>query len=214
MNILVLAATQMEIEGFQNWIKKSPFQGTCKFLITGPGIFFTTLYLSQTLSESQYDYLIQAGIAGSFKDSDPLGKVYQITEEIFGDFGARDHEKFLDIFSLGLCDPNQFPFQDKKLKNPNQILNLPVAKGITVNCASGDEETISRMKAQFDPGVETFEGAAFFYLGLDRNIPFFQIRAISNLVEPRNRLKWNIPLAIQSLNQTLIEVFMNINSRN
>lgn len=214
MNILVLAATQMEIDGFQNWLKKSPFQGNCNFLVTGPGIFFTTLYLGETLSSSTYDFMIQVGIAGTFNESDPLGKVYQITEESFGDFGARDHENFLEIFSLGLWNPDQFPFQDKKLKNPFRVSGLPGARGITMNCASGDEISIARIKSQFNPEVETLEGAPFFYLGLSRKIPFLQLRAISNQVEPRNRLSWNIPLALQSLNQTLIEVFINLNSRN
>lgn len=50
------------------------------------------------------------------------------------------------------------------------------------------------------------EGAAFFYACLLAGVPFLQIRSISNRVEPRNRTAWDIPSAIQNLNQTLMEM--------
>ena len=37
-------------------------------------------------------------------------------------------------------------------------------------------------------------------------VKFLQIRSISNYVETRNRENWNIPLAIQNLNQVLTEM--------
>jgi futalosine hydrolase len=54
------------------------------------------------------------------------------------------------------------------------------------------------------------EGAAFFYVCSRENIPFLAIRAVSNKVEPRNREKWNIPLAIKNLSEKLGELFMSI----
>ena len=54
------------------------------------------------------------------------------------------------------------------------------------------------------------EGAAFFYVCLCENIPFLQIRAISNYVEQRNEKNWNIPLAIKNLCLTLIDFFSNV----
>ena len=50
------------------------------------------------------------------------------------------------------------------------------------------------------------EGAAFFYACLLAKIPFLEIRSISNYVEARNRETWNLPLAINNLNQILIEI--------
>jgi futalosine hydrolase len=51
------------------------------------------------------------------------------------------------------------------------------------------------------------EGIAFHYACKQAKIPFLQIRAISNYVTPRNKSEWEIPLAIQNLNQYLIETF-------
>ncbi len=50
------------------------------------------------------------------------------------------------------------------------------------------------------------EGAAFFYACLMTQAPFLQIRAISNYVEPRNKDNWNIPLAIDRLNEVLAQM--------
>ena len=36
------------------------------------------------------------------------------------------------------------------------------------------------------------EGAAFFYVCLKEKVNFFQIRAISNFVEKRNKKNWEI----------------------
>jgi futalosine hydrolase len=47
------------------------------------------------------------------------------------------------------------------------------------------------------------EGAAFHFVCLREEIPFMQIRVVSNYVEPRNKNSWNIPLAIANLNDFL-----------
>jgi futalosine hydrolase len=49
------------------------------------------------------------------------------------------------------------------------------------------------------------EGAAFFYVCRQLNVPCIQIRAVSNYVEKRNRDAWNIPLAIKNLNTFAVE---------
>ena len=47
------------------------------------------------------------------------------------------------------------------------------------------------------------EGAALFYVCLHEQIPFLEIRAISNYVELRDPTKWDIPLAIENLTDEL-----------
>jgi futalosine hydrolase len=50
------------------------------------------------------------------------------------------------------------------------------------------------------------EGAAVHYVGLMENVPFLQLRSISNLVGERDKKKWKLPLSIKNLNQTLIDL--------
>jgi len=207
MNILVLAATRQEIALFLEWLEKSDYAKHAKVLITGPGIFLSSLRLTETLIQNDVDFILNAGIAGAFIEPLPMGKVFQVEKDTFGDFGARDKEKFLDIFSLELLDPNAFPFENGWIHNPYKYPNLPIATGITVNTVSGDSSGIKMLKEKYQPDLESMEGAAIAFIAREKNIPYLQIRAVSNLVEPRNREAWNIPVALNQLNQSLISLF-------
>jgi futalosine hydrolase len=73
--------------------------------------------------------------------------------------------------------------------------------------ATGSVGTRAKLVNKYDPDIETMEGAAFFYICARECIPFISVRAISNMVERRDRKKWNIPLAIDNLAIKLDDVF-------
>jgi futalosine hydrolase len=50
------------------------------------------------------------------------------------------------------------------------------------------------------------EGAAFMYACLVAGVAFAQIRAVSNVVERRNRAAWKMPDAITALNAVALEI--------
>ena len=50
------------------------------------------------------------------------------------------------------------------------------------------------------------EGAAFAYACAISNVPYAHVRAVSNVVERRNRDAWRMDLAIQRLNQTIVDI--------
>ena len=52
--------------------------------------------------------------------------------------------------------------------------------------------------------------AAFFQVCLQHAIPFAEIRAISNWVEPRNREAWDIPAALKQLRAEIHTVLTNL----
>ena len=74
------------------------------------------------------------------------------------------------------------------------------------------ELSIQKIVKQFSPDIESMEGAATFYVAKQENTPVIQIRSISNLVEKRNKMNWNTPLAIKNLNQWLIQFITEINN--
>jgi futalosine hydrolase len=77
---------------------------------------------------------------------------------------------------------------------------------LTVNKVHGYDASIDLMQKKYNCDLETMEGAAFFYVCLMENVSFLQIRSVSNYVEPRNKENWDIPLAINNLNDVLKEV--------
>jgi futalosine hydrolase len=59
------------------------------------------------------------------------------------------------------------------------------------------------MIKRLQPDIESMEGAAFFASCMVHRVPCLQLRAVSNRVEPRNREAWNIPLALNRLQESL-----------
>jgi futalosine hydrolase len=182
-------------------------------LVTGVGMVATTFHLARTLYNEKYELVINAGIAGSFSRYVPLGSVLNITSEEFPEMGAEAGEKFLNIFELGLQDKDRFPFQKGRLINDSYddldyktLKPLSKVHGITVNKVHGSDESIAEILSYYKPITESMEGGAFFYCCIMNNVPCVQLRGISNFVEKRNRGDWNIDLAVQNLNKTLMRL--------
>lgn len=180
-------------------------------LIGGIGMMHTAYQLGRHFAVSPPDLAIQAGIAGCFDHSWEMGKVVIIDKEQLGDLGVEDDQTYKDLFDIQLWQPDQHPFTNKQLINPLKDIpylpDLPVASGVTINTVSGSERTRKLLLDKYNPAVESMEGAAFHYVCLTENIPFLQLRSISNYVEVRDKSKWKIQLAIKELNDALIKYF-------
>ena len=50
------------------------------------------------------------------------------------------------------------------------------------------------------------EGAAFMHACLISNVPFAQVRAVSNVVEKRNREAWNLGEAFGNLSRCALAI--------
>ena len=210
MKVLVAAATEAEIKPLLNWLADSKTPGV-EVLITGIGMAATAYSLGRHFANNRPEIAIQAGIAGSFRHERPLGEVALVTREVFGDLGAEDHGRFSDLFKIGLWQHDVHPFTHHYLINPLAFLpeslqQLPQVTGVTVNTVSGETATIAQLEQLYQPDLESMEGAAFHYACLMDDIPFLQLRAVSNYVEVRDKSKWNIPLAVKELNQKLQEL--------
>ena len=77
---------------------------------------------------------------------------------------------------------------------------------ITINEITTNENRISILNEKYHPAVESMEGAAFHFVCLQENIPFLQLRAVSNYVGERDKSKWKIDLAIKNLNLELAKI--------
>lgn len=223
MRVLITAATAFEIGPLETFLKEN-FTATGNYqyqkgslevviLISGVGLPITSYHLAKMLALYRFDWALNVGIAGAFNRKLALGDVVQVVSQRFGDLGVEEADgQFTDMHQLGLIDGNIPPFQNGELLNPasETFEFLPKVKSISVNKVHGYPPSIKKIQAKYEADIESMEGAAFFYACLSENIPFLEVRSISNYVEARNRENWEIGLAIEQLNEVVREMIKGL----
>ena len=220
MNILIVSATQFEIQPLLDFLKieQAGFglnqahidinENNIKILITGVGMVNTALMLGR-YNNSAYDLALNVGVCGAFSKQLELGQLVHITNDVISELGAEDGDEFLTYDKLNL--PGKHLFSCNINESYNAINSLKKVKGITVNTIHGNDNSIEKVKQLYKPDVESMEGAAFFAGCISAGGEFTQIRSISNYVEKRDKNKWQMPLAIKNLNDFLINFIQNTN---
>lgn len=200
MKPLLVAATYPEIGMFleSHNLEEKSFIQTENFdvVITGVGMTATAFAIGRHLNQG-YDLVVNVGIAGAFNRSIALGDLVNIKQDCFAELGAENNDEFITINDLGFGKNTFFA-------TAPHFLELKSANAITVNKVHGQSHSILNTIKNFNPDVESMEGAAVFYACNRLDIPCMQVRSISNYVEPRNRENWKIGLAIKNLNEWLI----------
>ncbi len=214
MNCLVVSATVLEIKPFiqhcRTTNKLDYIDLQLDFLVTGVGSINTTYALMKHLQVKKPDLVIMAGIAGAFDRFLNLGDVVAVKQESLADLGVQEKDGYKDVFDLKLLSANEFPFKQKKLVNPFTVLmertKLPLVGSVTVNQITSAKKTAALYQTKYKAKIENMEGAALHLVCMKENIPFVQIRSISNYVGERNKQKWKLKEAVQNLNKELIRL--------
>jgi futalosine hydrolase len=222
MRILVVAATGLEIghlgavlqcrTSTAHTIVSSVYRGhDVDIFITSVGMVATAAWTSRLLTQTRYSLALNFGLCGAFDRSLALGSVVHVAADRFAELGAEDDHRFISVQQMDLVGLDEFPFTGGQLVNaaPPPILslgNLRSVSGITVNTVHGNERSIAAVVQRFAPQVESMEGAAFMYACLIHNVPFAQVRAVSNLVEKRNRSAWRLDEAISALAAAAVDI--------
>jgi futalosine hydrolase len=180
-------------------------------LVTGVGMMATACWCGRTLARGHYELALNLGLCGTFDRALPLGTVVHVVSDRLSELGAEDGHRFLTVQELGLADPDEPPFIAGAIVNVNRPQNralehLPQVSGITVNTVHGSDSTIEAVTRRLRPQVESMEGAAFMYSCAVAGVPYAQVRAISNLVERRNRAAWQTGPAIAALGAAALAI--------
>lgn len=200
MQILLIAATKHEIEPLHT------LNAPLDILISGIGVPSTIYHLQKRIQQMEYDFIIQAGIAGSLNNNIELAQTVLVKQDCFADVGIEEKENYSPIYKTGLSDEDEFPFMKGWLINSDDNMkygNLLKVKGITVNKVSDSELQKKQFINNFNADIESMEGAALHYVCLQEKIRFIQIRSVSNYVGERDKTKWKMKEAIQNLNKEL-----------
>jgi futalosine hydrolase len=197
--LLVCAATDFELAAFPDNAGPELIRA-----VSGVGIAATLLGL-RLPDGPRPELILNIGIAGVYPGTGmEIGDVVLADGETWGDVGFELPEE------PGFRPVTESPFggwyaEPLPTVRPGEwyLPNAHVARGCTVNCCTGTEETGIRRRDRFGAGFETMEGAAVAALGRAWGIPVCEVRAISNIAGRRDMRPENIRRALDSLRRYL-----------
>ncbi|HTR44371.1 MAG TPA: futalosine hydrolase [Thermodesulfovibrionales bacterium] len=175
------------------------------------------------------DMIILFGVGGAYPSTDlRVGDIAVAEKEIYGDEGvlAKDGFHGTDFIGIPLLKEgkkkyyNEFPLDKRlvsktmKLITHHSTLDIALKAGtfVTVSACTGTRKRAVELRERFNALCENMEGAAVAHVCAVYGIPMVEIRGISNIVEDRNRAKWNMPLAAANCQKAVAELLAHLPS--
>lgn len=170
--------------------------------------------------------IINFGVGGAYPASGlKIGDIAVAEQEIYGDEGVILREGFSDMTMTGI--PvfkkgnkkyfNEFPLDRDSVKKAvyaskivthraSRITGLRSGTFVTVSACSGTLKRALELEKRYQAICENMEGAAIAHICAMHGIPMIEIRGISNIVEDRDRKKWDIKLASENCQHAVLEI--------
>ncbi len=195
MQILVVAATEFELNAVKKRLENTV---NVDFLVTGVGMLPTAYMLTRLLSQKKYDWVVDVGIAGTFSTKIALGEVVVVVRESIDGSGIEAADETIKLFPNDTTCPYVDDF--------SCLQEVQKVNGLTVNLLTENSMRVMQRKELYNADVETMEGAAFFYVCKNENVKFLQLRGISNWVGERDKAKWKMAEAMESVGNVLEKI--------
>ncbi len=209
--VLIITAVAAEKEAILRGL-----HGDLRFevLAGGVGSAAAAVNTAAALAAGGYGLVVCAGIGGGFAGRAEVGSLVVAVEIVAADLGAETSNGFLSVDELGFGS-SRIPIDTElaaRVCEAFEIADLTVHTGpiLTVSTATGTSESAARlMKRVPKAAAEAMEGFGAAIAAQHYGVPFLEIRAVSNLVGPRDRAAWRIEVALQALeaaSSILVEV--------
>lgn len=207
--VLVMAAVEAEMEA----LGEIAGSERVDLRIAGVGPIAAAAATASLLAAAEpgtYSLVVSAGIGGGFPGRAEPGSLAVATETLAVELGAETPEPgqpgggFLPLEELGfgVSRYRAEPLIAALLAERLRAAGLVVAAGpvLTVSAATGTAET-AETRSRRAPGAvaEAMEGFGVAEAARRFGLPFAELRAISNLVGPRDRGSWRMKEAFAAL---------------
>ena len=166
--------------------------------------------------------IMNIGVGGAYPSSGlGIGDIAVAQKEIYGDEGVmcEDGMNGLGLIGIPLLRKgrkkyfNEFSL-DRKLMQKARKIRVPgmssfaVRSGpfVTVSACTGSAARARDLEMKFHAICENMEGAAVAHICTCYGVPLLEMRGISNIVDNRDRAKWDIRLAAENCQHALQEL--------
>jgi futalosine hydrolase len=194
-------------------------------VVTGIGAVNAAHALTTYLAtHSKPRLVIQTGIAGAYVPAGvPVGSVLLADTEIYGDLGVLTVNGWQPMEAVGIpvvaardgqpARFNYFPLDAKLVARASGIAgSLVVRTGpfLTLSVITGVRALGDELHGRFGALCESMEGAAAAHVCALSDVPFLEVRGISNLVEDRDRSTWRINEAAEAAQAVALKLAENL----
>ncbi len=169
-------------------------------LVTGVGPVDTALALGAFLARDAAppSLLLDFGVAGAYPGGGAGVLDLCLAErEFFGDLGVCYGSRIEPLCEQEAVAAVEEPFDTLLVRRARQLLSCQglsprCGTFVTVSCVSGDRQRGRLLAQRFGAMCENMEGAAVARAGRRFAVPVVELRAVSNLVEDRDRSRWRL----------------------
>ena len=166
--------------------------------------------------------LLIFGVGGAYPSSGAaVCDIALANEEIAGDEGVLTVDGFKDTEYIGIpllktataTIYTTYPASDGLLQQAQKALasvphdgSVHVGTFITLSTCTGTAARARELEDRHHGLCENMEGAAAAQVALCHDVPWLEVRGISNIVEDRDLKKWNIPKAAEAAQRAVMHI--------
>ena len=175
------------------------------------------------IADRDIEALVIFGIGGAYPSSGAaVGDVVLAREEIAGDEGVLTLDGFKDAEYIGIpllktaasVIYATYRAHEDLLNDSLQALSAKreasgkVHSGtfVTLSTCTGTTARARELESRYHGLCENMEGAAAAQVAACHNVPWLEVRGISNLVEDRDLKKWDIPRAAGAAQEAVVRI--------
>lgn len=176
------------------------------------------------------DMIILFGAGGAYPSSGlKVGDIAVAEKEVYGDEGVLTVRGFRDTGLIGIPLAkkggrkyfSEFPLKAKLLATAVRSFGLiaddlmpgtrmKAGTFITVSTCTGTRKKALELQKRFGAICENMEGASVAHVCILHGSPMAEIRGISNIVEDRDRERWDIRLAAENCQRVVMELLKRL----
>lgn len=163
------------------------------------------------------------GIGGAYPTSGAeIGDIAIASEEIAGDEGVLTLDGFKDaefigiplVHKPGMKLYNRLPAPEPLVRKVHDAISssgrkymVHIGRFVTLSTCSGTSRRSQEIERMYEGVCENMEGAAAAQVALMHDVPWIELRGISNIVEDRDISKWRVSQASEAV-QHAVQMFL------
>lgn len=172
----------------------------------GVGKVAAAVTMYEVLRAERPDAVLLFGVCGAYPDRHRqrpprigLRELCLCGSDQYGDEGSETPKGFLDLQALGFGDVGPFAADAALTARIAALLDAGIVRGCTVSTCSGTEPRSEILAVRSNADVESMEGAAVAFVCRRLNVPFAQLRCVSNWTGDRAHGEWDVAGALAVL---------------